>query len=76
MSLGGRIVDIKSNPDTLSARAVVTSARTKSAFASVRYAQSRRANLVLDVRYDDRNTNLPDFNYTSTRVGLTAEIGF
>lgn len=76
VSLGGQVVDIKSNPDTLSARAVVTSARTKSAFASVRYAQSRRAGLVLDVRHDDRNTNLPDFNYRSTRVGLTAEVGF
>ena len=76
VSLGGRVEDIKSNPDTTLARPIVTDARTKTAFGSITYSQSRRASLVLDVRYDDRNTNLPDFNYTSTRVGITAEVGF
>lgn len=76
VALGRRIEDIKSNADTSISRAVVTNARTNSTFASIRYIQSQRASLALDVRYEDRNTNLPEFNYTSTRIGLTAEVGF
>ena len=76
VSLGGGVVDVKSNPDTAIRRPVVSQARTKSVSTSVRYAQNQRTSLVLDVRYDDRNTNLPEFNYTSTRVGLTAQVGF
>ena len=76
VSLGGGVEDVKSNPDTAILRPVVSKARTNSVSASVRYAQNARTRLVLDVRYDDRNTNLPEFNYTSTRVGLTAQVGF
>jgi hypothetical protein len=76
VNLGHRIADVDSNTDTTFPTAVVTNSRTNSTFASIAYRQSRRASLKLDVRYDDRKTNLADFNYTSTRVGLTAEVGF
>lgn len=75
-TLGYSLSDVESNFDTLGARQVVTDARTRSAFGSIRYRQSDRASLVLDVRHDDRITNLPDFNYNSTRVGISAEVGF
>lgn len=75
-SAGHRIEDIDSNVDTNATSQVVSNSRTHSTYASLRYKQSRLASLTLDVRYDDRNTNLPDFNYTSTRVGLSAQIGF
>jgi len=75
-SLGYGISDVESNDDTLGARPVVTDSRTHTVFGSIRYRQSTYASLLLDVRYDDRDTNLPDFNYSSTRVGLSAEVGF
>lgn len=76
VALGHRIADVKSNADTTGPLRVITKSRTDSTFASIRYSQSRRASLLLDVRYDDRSTNLPEFNYTATRIGLTAEVGF
>lgn len=76
ISLGHRIEDVESNADTSLPRQAITESRTNSTYASVRYQQSRRASLSVDVRYDDRNTNLPEFNYNSTRIGLTAEVGF
>lgn len=75
-SLGYGIADIESNFDTVGTRPVVTDARTNSVFGSIRYRQSDRASVGLDVRHDERSTNLPDFNYSSTRVGISAEIGF
>ncbi|WP_337188888.1 hypothetical protein [Phenylobacterium sp.] len=76
VGFGHRIQDIDSNVDTTLNVPVLTNSRTNATFASLRYRQSRRASLLLDVRYEDRNANLPEFNYTSTRVGLTAEVGF
>ena len=55
---------------------VITKSRTYSTFGSVSYRQSRRATLSFTARYDDRNTNLPAFDYRSTQVGVTAEFGF
>lgn len=76
VSLGYGVADIDSNVDTFSLQPVITSSRTHSGFGSIRYRQSEFASLALNVRYDERNTNLPDFNYNSTRVAISAEIGF
>ncbi len=76
VTLGHDIRDVKSNADTSALGLVVTKSRTNSTFASIRYTQSRRASLTLDVRYDERNTDLPEFDYSSTRVSLSADIGF
>jgi hypothetical protein len=76
VSVTENVADVKSNADTTVTTPVITKSRTYSTSASVSYRQSARATLLLDVRYDDRNTNLPAFDYTSTQVGLTAKIGF
>lgn len=76
VTAGHRIDDIESNTDTSIARPVVTTSQTNSTFGSVRYRQSDRLSFRLEAGYDDRNTNLPDFDYTSTRVGLSAEVSF
>lgn len=76
VSMGYGISDIDSNVDTFSQQPVITNSRTHSGFGSVRYRQSELASLSLSVRYDDRNTNIPEFDYTSTRVAISAEVGF
>jgi hypothetical protein len=76
VSLGHNIDDVKSNVDTTLALRTLTKSRTHSTFGTFRYKQSDRASLVFDVSYDERKANLSDFNYNSTRVGVTAEIGF
>lgn len=76
LTVGHGISDTKSNQDTTLNVAVVTKSRLNSTFASITYRQSDRASLTLNARYDDRNTNTPDFNYTATSVGLTLDVGF
>lgn len=76
VGLGHSIEDIKSNTDTSLPLRVITDSRTNSTFGSLRYKQSERASVVLDVSYDDRSANLREFDYTATRVGLSVEVGF
>lgn len=73
---GDRYERIVSNTDTASALAVVTRSRTNTIFGSVTYRQSDRTSFLLDVRHEDRKTNLPSFDYTDTRVGLSADVTF
>lgn len=76
LSGGYSIADTKSNADTAAQTAVVTDSRTHVVFTSVAYKPNQRMSLVLDGRYQDRKTNLPDFNYNGFRVGLTAQVNF
>lgn len=77
VSLGHRIDDIESNVDLPpGARPVVTDSRSNTTFGAIRYAQSDRVTWTLDAAYEDRKTNLPDFNYNSTRVSLAVAVGF
>lgn len=76
VSAGAAIKDVDSNADSLALRPTITNSRTESVFGSVTYRQNDRASVSLDVRHDDRNANLPEFNYSSTRVAITAEVGF
>jgi hypothetical protein len=77
VTLGHRIEDIDSNRDTsFVGRPTVTNSRTNSSYAGVQYRRSDKLSLSLDVRREERKTNLPDFNYTSMRVGLSASAGF
>ncbi|OHB26410.1 MAG: hypothetical protein A2790_18445 [Phenylobacterium sp. RIFCSPHIGHO2_01_FULL_69_31] len=75
-SVGHSIGDLKSNADTAVAALVVTKSRVNATYASLSYKQSERLSLSLDVRRQERKTNLQDFNYNGTRVGLTAEVSF
>lgn len=73
---GHYIEDIKSNADTSIPLMVITNTRLNSTFASVAYSQSERVRLSLAANYDDRNTNLPEFDYKATRIILSVEVGF
>ncbi len=69
--------EIDSNLDTsVQVGPVVTSARTNSIYGSVTYAAGKLWSVSLDVRHDERKANLPDFNYTSNRVGVSTQATF
>ncbi|HEY9236153.1 MAG TPA: outer membrane beta-barrel protein [Phenylobacterium sp.] len=55
---------------------VLTDSRTKVAFASLTYKQSQRTSLRLDVTREEREADVPAFEYATTRVGLTADVAF
>lgn len=76
VSVAHGIEDVDSNADTSLGRPVITNSRVNSTLGSIAFRQSERVSILLDVRYDDRTTNLPEFNYTATRVGLAVEVGF
>ena len=65
-----------SNRDTSTPLLVITDARLSSTSASINFAQSSKLSLGLSVRYDDRQTNLPQFDYTATTVGFRAGTTF
>jgi hypothetical protein len=54
----------------------LTNSEVKGIFASVRYQQSPRIYLVLDARHETRTANLPEFEYTSDRVGLSLAVSY
>lgn len=74
VSGGGRLANVRSNADTALEGLVVTDSEDRSLFASIRYQQSKRASLVLDLRQMERTTNLPLFDYSNTRFGLTLDV--
>jgi hypothetical protein len=77
VTVGHTYQQVKSNEDTLGfANDVVTNAYTNGTFGSVEFRTPGRIGFTLDVRHEDRNTNLPVFNYISTRVGLTTAVSF
>jgi hypothetical protein len=78
IKVGHLIEDRDSNADTTvpTTRPTVTKSRLNATYAAVRYQQSDRLSLELDVRREDRKTDLPDFNYTSNRIGISANVGF
>jgi hypothetical protein len=76
LSGGGRRAETNSNADTAVIGPVLTKSRENAVFASVRYRQSERASLLFDVRRVDRKTDIPSFDYSSTRFGLTLDVSF
>lgn len=76
VTLGHLYSDVASNADTALARSVITNARTNTSYGSFQYRQGGRGTLLLDVRREDRETNLPVFNYVATRVSVTTAVNF
>lgn len=68
--------DVASNVDTIGARQVLTNSRTNTTYGTIEYRGFQRASVQFQVRYEDRDTNLPVFNYSATRVGVTTTVGF
>jgi hypothetical protein len=76
VTLGHLYSDVASNVDTLAVGAVVTNSITNSTYGQIEFRRVGNGSLTFDVRHERRNTNLPSFDYTSTRVGLTAAYSF
>lgn len=73
-SAGASLQETNSNRDTtFPAGLFVTDSKNTSLFAAATYAPTPRWSLSLNVRHDDRTADLPQFNYTATRIGLTAQ---
>jgi hypothetical protein len=77
ISLGGLYEDLKSNTDaSVGAPISPNKSREKTAFGSVRYRQSQKLSLLLDLRRQERETDLPSFDYTDNSVTLTLAVNF
>jgi hypothetical protein len=77
IGLGGISEDIASNRDTsVAASSIPTDSRKRTVYGSIHYRQSERASLVLDLRQEERKTDLPAFDYTDTRATLSLAVSF
>jgi Putative beta-barrel porin 2 len=76
LSLNHTIGKVTSNRDSLTPILVITDSHLNSTTAGVSFSSSGRFSLGLNVRYDDRQTNLPQFDYTATTVSLRAGTTF
>lgn len=76
VSAGHVYSDVASNVDTAAIGLVVTNSRSNTTFGSFEVSRFGNGNLTFDVRHERRETNLPAFDYTSTRVGMTAAYSF
>ncbi|HEY0648192.1 hypothetical protein [Phenylobacterium sp.] len=74
--LGHVYQDVVSNVDTLQAGLVVTNSRLNATYGQFEVRRVGNGSVTLDVRHERRDTNLPSFNYTSTRVGLITSYSF
>jgi hypothetical protein len=77
ISLGGIIEDITSNQDTaVAATPTPTQSHSRTVFGSIRYQQSEKASLMLDLRQVQRSTDLSAYDYTDNRATLTLAVSF
>ncbi|MBT9471366.1 MAG: outer membrane beta-barrel protein [Pseudomonadota bacterium] len=79
VGLGGRMLDSTSEGSTLvgvNPGLLLTDSRTKVMFGSLTFKQSQRTSIRLDVSREEREANIPTYEYSTTRVGLTADVAF
>lgn len=76
LSVGGRYVDRDSGAAIILAPIALTSSETTNVFGALRYKQSERLSFILQASREERTTNAPQFDYTSNRIGLTANATF
>ncbi len=76
ITLGHTYSDSKANADTAATRALVTDATTNSTYGKFEYRRGTLGSISLNVQRERRDTNLPSFNYTSTRLGVTTAVSF
>jgi len=77
VTLGGFVENLKANQDTSpDALATITRARKSSEYVTLRYRQSQRITAIVDVRHEDKETDLAAFNYADTRATVTLAASF
>jgi hypothetical protein len=75
-SLGARHVERDSEGALIVLPFALTSSKTTNVFGSVRYKQSERLSFTLRASREERTTNVPQFDYTSNRFGISADATF
>lgn len=55
---------------------VLTDSKTNVVYGSIRYKQSQRISWSLNASHEERTTNTPQFDYTSDRIGVAADVTF
>jgi hypothetical protein len=77
VTLGGFVENLTANQDTAAnALPTITRARRTSEYITMRYRQSQRISAGLDVRHEDKETDLAAFNYADTRATVTLATSF
>jgi hypothetical protein len=76
--LGGEIRKVDSKDAVLSSPPglFLSDSETKSIFGSVTFKPSQRLSFIVDVTHEERETNLPIFDYSGTRVGASVGLAF
>lgn len=75
VGLGYARVD-RDSRGVLAGPGLLSNAETENLFATVRYKQSERLSFLLRVEREEQTTNAPQFDYTSDRIGLSANVAF
>ena len=73
---GGARIDRQAGGNFQVSPLSLTDSVTNTIFASLRYKQSERFSITLNAARETRNTNTPQFDYTSNRIGVTAGAAF
>jgi len=76
LEAGYRWEKIRSEGDAVALGPILTNSDKDVFFGGVRYRRSEGAALGLEVRREERETNLPTFDYTNTAVTLTLDVPF
>jgi hypothetical protein len=71
IGLGGSYTDSEFASAGPTSPTVITAEQTRSWFASLRFNMSRRFAIVVDAEQQERDANVPGFDYTANRVGLS-----
>src|SRR4029079_1503565 len=71
ITLGGVVEDSKANADSSIVARIPTDYQKNTIYGTVSYRQSERATLVFQLRQEEKDTNVPEFDYSNTHASLS-----
>lgn len=77
VSLGGILEQVDSNKDTTASKIITpTTSRKKTGYGSIAYHQSDKITVTLDLRHENRTTDVPSFDYSDDRATISLATTF
>jgi hypothetical protein len=76
LSLGAQQVEREAEGIIVVSPLQITSSKTKIFYGAVKYSQSERLSFTLKAAREERDANVPQFDYTSDSIGLSANVTF
>lgn len=76
LTVGGGYNESEANGRAAPSPLVLTDSTNTTVFGALRYRHSDRLSFTLDARWQERDANAPQFDYTSNRVGVAADVAF